>query len=40
MGGTLGVAKTAYDTSKPTENYKGYVDACLREKGYEVIGWQ
>jgi hypothetical protein len=40
VGGTLGIAKTAYDTSKPTENFKGYVDACLREKGYEVIGWQ
>ena len=40
VGGTVGVAKTAYDSSKPTENYKGYVDACLREKGYEVIGWQ
>lgn len=39
-GGALGVGKTIYDKSKPAETYKGYVEACLRERGYDVIGWQ
>lgn len=40
VGGTLGVGKTILDSSKPQEAYKGYVEACLRERGYDVIGWQ
>ena len=40
VGGTLGVGKTIYDAGKPTPAFKGYVDACLREKGYEVVDWQ
>ncbi|MGI9591805.1 MAG: hypothetical protein ACR2P8_10595 [Myxococcota bacterium] len=40
IGGTAGAAKTVYDTSKPQETYKGYTEACLRERGYEVIGWK
>lgn len=40
IGGTLGAGKTILDTSKPQEAYKGYVEACLRERGYDVIGWQ
>lgn len=40
VGGTLGVGKTIYDAGKPTTAYKGYVDACLEEKGYKVVDWQ
>jgi len=40
VGGTLGVGKTIYDAGKPTTAYKGYVDACLRDKGYEIVDWQ
>lgn len=40
VGAAAGVGKTVYDTSKPQESYKGWVEACLREKGYEVIGWK
>ena len=40
LGGTIGVGKTLYDAGKPTPAFKGYVDACLREKGYEVVDWQ
>jgi hypothetical protein len=40
VGATAGLLKSAYDASKPSESYKGYVNACLRDKGYEVIGWQ
>ena len=36
----MGIGKTIYDKSKPAEGYKGYVEACLRERGYDVIGWQ
>ena len=35
-----GLGKTAYDTSKPQEAFKGYTEACLRERGYDVIGWE
>jgi hypothetical protein len=40
VGATGGLLKSAYDARKPQEGYQGYVNACLREKGYEVIGWQ
>ncbi|MDJ0851827.1 MAG: hypothetical protein QNK04_25900 [Myxococcota bacterium] len=40
VGAAAGIGKTVYDKRKPSETYQGYVDACLREKGYEVIGWK
>jgi hypothetical protein len=40
VGAAAGLGKSAYDASKPAENFKGYTEACLRERGYEVIGWQ
>lgn len=40
VGGTIGVGKTIYDAGKPTPAFKGYVDACLRDKGYEIVDWQ
>jgi hypothetical protein len=40
VGGAAGLGKTAYDSRKPAEGYQGYVEACLRDKGYEVISWQ
>lgn len=40
VGAAAGLGKTAYDARKPAEGYQGYVDACLRERGYEVISWQ
>ena len=39
-GGTAGLLKGAYDSTKPDETWQGYVEACLRDKGYEVIGWR
>jgi predicted small lipoprotein YifL len=35
-GAVHGVAKDA----GPTSAYKGFVNRCLRERGYEVVGWQ
>jgi hypothetical protein len=40
VGGTIGVGKTVVDSSKPQEGYKGYVEACLRERGYDVTDWR
>jgi hypothetical protein len=40
VGGATGLGKTVYDASKPDESYRGYVEACLRERGYDVIGWR
>ncbi len=39
-GGTAGLLKGAYDSTQPDETWQGYVEACLRDKGYQVIGWK
>ena len=30
----------AFDASKPTQVYIRFVDQCLRDKGYQPIGWR
>ena len=30
----------AFDASEPTQIYKRFVDQCLRDKGYQPIGWR
>jgi hypothetical protein len=39
-GATAGAVHGAVKSSGPSPIYKNFVDRCLREKGYEVIGWQ
>ena len=39
-GATAGVVHGAATSVEPSPIYKGFVDRCLRERGYEVIGWQ
>lgn len=39
-GATAGAVHGAVRSSGPSSVYKNFVDRCLREKGYEVIGWQ
>ena len=39
-GATAGAVHGAVKSSGPSSVYKNFVDRCLREKGYEVIGWQ
>jgi outer membrane lipoprotein SlyB len=39
-GGTAGVAGGLAKQTDPSPAYKGFVDRCLRERGYEVAGWQ
>ena len=30
----------AFDASEPTQIYKRFVDQCLRDKGYQSLGWR
>ena len=39
-GATAGAVSGAFDADEPEAVYKNYVDRCLRQMGYEVIGWQ
>lgn len=39
-GGTAGAARGVVKHADPRPAYKGFVDRCLRERGYEVAGWQ
>ena len=39
-GGTGGFARSVFKSDGPDPVYKNFVDRCLREKGYEPMGWQ
>ena len=39
-GATAGAVSGAFDANEPDPVFKNYVNRCLREKGYDVIGWQ
>jgi outer membrane lipoprotein SlyB len=39
-GATAGAVGGVAQQSGPSPAYKGFVDRCLRERGYEVAGWQ
>jgi hypothetical protein len=39
-GAAAGVARGAIRSGEPGSVYKGFVQRCLREKGYDVIGWK
>jgi len=39
-GATAGAVHGAVKQTAPSPVYKAYVNRCLRERGYEVIGWQ
>ena len=39
-GATAGAVHGTVKSAGPSHVYKGFVDHCLRERGYEVIGWQ
>lgn len=38
VGGTAGAVRGAFHNDNPT--YRNFVQRCLRDKGYDVIGWQ
>ena len=39
-GATAGAVSGAFDADEPDAVFRNYVNRCLWEKGYEVIGWQ
>jgi hypothetical protein len=40
VGGVLGLFAGTYKTLEPQQDYAAFVERCLKEKGYETIGWQ
>jgi outer membrane lipoprotein SlyB len=38
-GGATGLLSGLFRSSKPSPTHMNFVDRCLREKGYDVIGW-
>lgn len=39
-GATAGAVRGAVKQTAPSPVYKQFVNRCLREKGYDVLGWQ
>ncbi|MDH3436876.1 MAG: glycine zipper family protein [Betaproteobacteria bacterium] len=40
IGGTAGGVRGAVRSDRPSQPYRGFVQRCLRERSYDVIGWQ
>jgi len=38
-GGTGGFLSSLFRRPQPSTAYRGYVDRCLRERGYDPVGW-
>jgi hypothetical protein len=39
-GAAAGATRGAIHSGEPASVYKGFVQRCLRERGYDVIGWK
>ena len=39
-GATAGAVRGAVKNTEPSPVYRQFVNRCLRERGYDVIGWQ
>jgi hypothetical protein len=39
-GATAGFMRSLFQRDEPSEAYRGFVDRCLRERGYEPVGWE
>ena len=39
VGGSAGAVSGAFHNDKPNTTYRHFVQRCLGEKGFEVIGW-
>lgn len=39
-GAAGGAASGAFDSNKQNPTYRNFVQKCLRDEGYDVIGWQ
>lgn len=40
VGAAAGATGAAVRSDRPSEAYRGFVQRCLRERGYDVIGWE
>ena len=39
-GAAGGLLHGLFRSSEPSPLHKSYIEKCLREKGYEIVGWQ
>jgi uncharacterized protein YcfJ len=39
-GAATGLVRGIYKSSQPSPVYKAFVNRCLRDKGYDPIGWE
>ena len=39
-GATMGLLRGLFRRPKPSEAYMGFVNRCLKERGYDPVGWQ
>lgn len=39
VGGSAGAVSGAFHNDRPNTTYRNFVQRCLGEKGFEVIGW-
>ena len=40
MGATVGLFRGLFRASQPTPTYKSFVNRCLKDRGYDSIGWE
>ncbi|RMH34652.1 MAG: hypothetical protein D6690_10385 [Nitrospirae bacterium] len=39
-GATYGFLRGLFSSTKPSPTYRNFVNRCLKERGYEPIGWE
>ena len=39
-GATAGFLRSLFGGSEPSPAYRGFVDRCLTERGYDPVGWE
>jgi hypothetical protein len=39
-GATAGLLHSLFTRGEPSQAYRGFVDRCLRERGYDPVGWE
>lgn len=39
-GAVAGLLRGIFQSRRPNALERGYIEACLRERGYEIVGWR
>ena len=39
-GGAVGLVRGVLRAGRPSHTFRGFVNRCLSERGYDVIGWR